>query len=69
MTNKNSDQENNFNKWFTTFIEEKGLSNLVIEFENQFGWNNFLIEEIQEYLMFCTEEVQEKVRKKLIQVD
>lgn len=59
----------NFNEWFATFLEEKGLLNLVIEVENEHGWNYVPIEVLQEYLQFCNEEVQERVKTKLVQLD
>lgn len=57
MKDINSEQDNNFNDWFNTFLEEKGLLSLVIEFENENGFNYFPIEVIPEYLMFCSEEI------------
>ena len=50
-------------------LDEKGLSNLVTEFKNQFGWNYIPVQVIQEYLSCCTTEVQEKVRNKLVHID
>ena len=58
-----------FNDWFATFLEEKGLSDIVIEFETDNTWNYFPIEVIQEYLSSCPQEIQEKVKTKLVQLD
>lgn len=40
----------NFNEWFSVFLEEKGLSDIVIEFEDKNGFNYFPIGVIREYL-------------------
>ena len=58
-----------FDEWFSIFIEEKGLSNLVIEFEDKNGWNYFPIEVIQEYLSMCPADIQEKVKSKIVKLD
>lgn len=58
-----------FDEWFATFLEEKELTNVVIEFENNSGWNYTPIEVIQEYLSFCSEEVQNKIKTELVKAD
>ncbi|MBA7515042.1 hypothetical protein ES705_07080 [subsurface metagenome] len=58
-----------FNEWFQTFLEEKELSDVVFEFENNAGWNYIPIEVIQEYLSFCNEEVQNKIKIDLVKTD
>ena len=58
-----------FNDWFATFLEEKGLSDIVIEFEDKNGFNYFPIGVIREYLASCPREIQQKVKTKLVQLD
>ncbi len=62
-------QENNFNSWLNTFISEKGISELVLEFEDDRQWNYFPIQVLQEYLNLCSEEIQNKVKTKLVKLD
>ena len=58
-----------FSNWFTVFLEEKGLSNLVIEFENKQGWNYFPVQVIAEFLSSCPQEIQEQIRANLTVLD
>ena len=64
-------EELNFNEWFKVFLEEKGLSETVIEFDDSEDrtWVQMPIEVIQEYLSFCSEEVQEKFEFKVVELD
>jgi len=58
-----------FSNWFAVFLEEKGLSNLVIEFENEQGWNYFPVQVIAEFLSSRPQEIQEEVRAKSTVLD
>ena len=58
-----------FNNWFNTFIEEKGLSDLEIEFENENGFNIMPIGVIQEFLAYSINEIQQEVKDKLVRMD
>jgi len=58
-----------FSDWLTVFLEEKGLSNLAIEFENEQGWNYFPVQAIAEFLSSCPQEIQEQIRTKLTVLD
>jgi hypothetical protein len=51
-----------FNEWFQTFIKEKGLTDVVFEFETKSKHNSFPIKSIQNYLSSCDKEIQDKVR-------
>ena len=58
-----------FDIWFSTFLEEKALSELVLEFENDRQWNYFPIQVLQEYLNSSSTEFQDKIKTKLVQLD
>ncbi|KKL13024.1 hypothetical protein LCGC14_2529900 [marine sediment metagenome] len=62
-------EELNFNEWFTLFLKEKGLSDIVIEFEDKYAWHHMPIQVVREYLSFCNEEVQLKIKSKLVELD
>jgi hypothetical protein len=64
-------QKLSFNEWFQVFLQEKGLSNTVIEFDDPKNrtWNYMPIRIIQEFLTYCSEEVQEKFKSKLIELE
>ena len=65
----NQTKTDSFSNWFTVFLEEKGLSNLVIEFENEQGWNYFPVQVIAEFLSSCPQDIQEQVRTNLAVLD
>ena len=62
-------QHNSFDLWLSTFLEEKALSGLVLEFEDNDQYNYFPIQVLQEYLSNSNKEIQNKVRTKLVQLD
>jgi len=60
-----------FNEWFSIFLDEKGLSDTMIEFDDtqNHTWVQMPIQVIQEYLSFCGEEVQQKFKSKVVELD
>lgn len=60
---------NDFNKWFSLFLEEQELSNAIFEFEDAHQWHFFPIGVISEYLATAPPEIQQKVKDKLVQID
>jgi hypothetical protein len=60
---------NEFETWFTTFIEEKGLSDITLEFEEKKSWNYLPISVLKEFLFSCNNEIQQKIKNKLVELD
>ena len=60
-----------FNEWFKVFLDEKGLSDTTIEFDDTQN-HTFVympIQIIQEYLSFCGKEIQQKFKSKIVELD
>jgi hypothetical protein len=60
---------NEFETWFITFIEEKGLSDITIEIEVNNYWNFIPLSVLQEFLFNCHEAIQQVIKNKLVQLD
>ena len=60
---------NSFDLWLSTFLEEKGLDELVLEFEDDKQWNYFPINVLKEYLSMSGKNIQNKIKTKLVQLD
>ena len=60
-----------FNEWFKVFLDEKGLSETVIEFDDhqQKTYVYMPIQVIQEYLAICSKELQQKFKSKIVELD
>jgi hypothetical protein len=54
-------EDNNFNAWFHRFLKEKGLSETVIEIEDNHYFHHIPIKVIEEHLAYCTPDVQHTV--------
>jgi len=63
-------EELEFNEWFKVFLEEKGLSETVIEFDDSEDrtWVYMPIEVIRHYLSFCSKEVQGRFKSKIVEL-
>jgi len=59
------------NEWFTVFLDEKGLSDTVIEFDDPENktWVYMPIQIIQEHLAICSPEIQAKFKSKVVELD
>ena len=62
-------EELSFSEWLKVFLEEKGLSETVIEFENKHYWHFMPISVIQEFLASCSEQDQQKIKSKFVELD
>lgn len=60
-----------FNEWFTIFLDEKGLSDIVVEFDDPENktWVYMPIRVIQEHLTICNPEIQAKFKSKVVELD
>lgn len=60
-----------FNEWFTVFLDEKGLSETVVEFDDPENktWVYMPIQIIQEHLAICSPEIQMKFKSKIVELD
>jgi len=60
-----------FNEWFKVFLDEKGLSETVIEFDdpNKRAWVFMPIKIIQDFLAICSPQTQAKFKAKVIKLD
>ena len=60
-----------FNEWFTVFLEEKGLSEAVVEFDDPENktWVYMSIQIIQEHLAICSPQMQAKFKSKIVELD
>jgi len=61
--------EDSFSGWFLEFLEGKGFSTLVVQLEDEKGRNYFHVEDIADFLSFCSEEIQQKAKRQLLELD
>lgn len=62
-------QGEDFDDWFHIFLEEKGIKDLVFEFEDNKCWNYIPIDVIIQFLSMCDEQVQQQIKNKLVELD
>ena len=60
---------NAFDEWFDTFLEEKGIKDLVFEFEDNKCWNYLPIGVVIQFLSMCDEQTQQQIQTKLVKMD
>jgi len=60
-----------FNEWFKVFLDEKGLSDSIIEFDDAQNrtWVYMPIQIIQQHLSICSPKTQAKFKSKIIELD
>ena len=58
-----------FDEWFNLFLEEKGLSTLVLDFKEKGNWNYMPINVIVEFLSKVPKKIQDQIKSKLVLID
>ena len=61
--------EYDFDEWFDTFLEEKGIKDLVFEFEDNKCWNYIPIDVVIQFLSMCDEQTQQQIKTKLVELN
>ena len=69
MLSANRKINDDFDEWFSRFLEEKELTDKVFEFNTDKGWNYIPIGVIQEYISQYDPTVKKAVRDKLALID